>query len=341
MSVQAPTRTKPMKQQQTNEPYRLDADAADAPQRVAALVDAVLTANPEQPRLRFLLGGKTLPAETISGLVSGLRRLREVGGAIEVRPDSTAVRDALALTGLEHVFAFPLDPDEDDAPRRRHFGFAARVAAPILAALVIFAAFPAGASDEHPVDPTTILTNVEARNPSLSSYEGRLHVEIRLTSFPFVRTHLDATTYYKRPANYEVVFDRVPSLAKGFDKMFADVGDPAGWERRFAITYAGEQAFRGHTDIALRMVQRVRGMIDHETVLIDPGAWAIDSIRYDYYNGGHITMTQTFRVVGGYSMLAEQEAEIAIPFARAVAHGVYTDYQTNVALDDSVFTKKR
>jgi len=341
MSVQVPTRTitMPMRQQLTNEPYRLDADAADAPQRVAALVDATLAASPDHPRLRFLLGGKALPAETIAGLVSGLRRLREVGGAIEVRPDSQAVRDALALTGLEHVFAFPLDPE--DAPRRRHFGFAARVAAPILAALVIFAGFPASASDEHSVDPATILANVEARNPSLASYEGRLHVEIRLASFPFIRTHLDATTYYKRPANYEVVFDRVPALAKGFDKMFADVGDPAGWERRFAITYAGEQAFRGHTDLALRMVQRVRGMIDHETVLIDPGAWAIDSIRYDYYNGGHITMAQTFRVVGGYSMLAEQDAEIAIPFARAVAHGVYTDYQTNVALDDSVFTKKR
>lgn len=340
MSVQAPTRTKSMKQQQPNEPYRLDADAADAPQRVAALVDALLAANPDHPRLRFLLGGQALPAETIAGLVSGLRRLREVGGAIEVRPDSTAVRDALALTGLEHVFAFPLDPD--DAPRRRHFGFATRVAAPILAVLaIIFAAIPAGARDEHTADPTAILANVEARNPSLSSYEGRLHVEIRLASFPFIRTHLDATTYYKRPANYEVVFDRVPALAKGFDKMFADVGDPAGWERRFAITYAGEQAFRGHTDLALRMVQRVRGMIDHETVLIDPSAWAIDSIRYDYYNGGHITMTQTFRVVGGYSMLAEQDAEIAIPFARAVAHGVYTDYRTNVALDDSVFTKRR
>ena len=76
-------------------------------------------------------------------------------------------------------------------------------------------------------------------------------------------------------------------------------------------------------------------------MLIAPSAGAIDSIRYDYYNGGHITMTQTFRVVGGYSMLAEQDAEIAIPFARAVAHGVYTDYRTNVALDDSVFTKRR
>jgi hypothetical protein len=328
-----------MMKQHTNEPYRLDADTPDAPERVAGLVDALLAADTDRPRLRLLLDGAALPAETIAGLVTGLRRLREYGGAIEVRPESEAVRDTLALTGLDRVFAFPLEPDE--TPRRpRHFGFTARVAAAAFVGILTLVGFPAGAADEHPTDPAAILARVEERNPSLSSYQGRLHVDIHLNSFPFLRTHLDATTYYKRPANYEVVFDRIPSMAKGFDKMFADVGDPAGWERRFAITYVGEQPFQGRTDLVLRMVQRVRGMIDHETVLVDPRAWAIDSIRYDYYNGGHITMTQTFRDVGGYSMLAEQDAEIAIPFARAVAHGVYTDYRTNVALDDSVFTKK-
>jgi hypothetical protein len=39
-------------------------------------------------------------------------------------------------------------------------------------------------------------------------------------------------------------------------------------------------------------------------------------------------------------MLAEQNAEIAIPYAKAVAHGTYSDYKTNVAVDDAVFTKK-
>ncbi len=127
-----------------------------------------------------------------------------------------------------------------------------------------------------------------------------MHVDLRMTSFPFIRQHLDGTTYYKRPSNYEVVFDKVPPLAKGFDKMFADVGDPSSWEKRFVVTYEGERDYNGRKDIELRLVQRVRGMIDHETVLVDPATWSIDSIRYDYYNGGHITMTQTFREVGGY-----------------------------------------
>ena len=38
--------------------------------------------------------------------------------------------------------------------------------------------------------------------------------------------------------------------------------------------------------------------------------------------------------------VVEQTAEIAIPYASAVAHGTYSDYKTNVALDDALFHKK-
>ena len=39
-------------------------------------------------------------------------------------------------------------------------------------------------------------------------------------------------------------------------------------------------------------------------------------------------------------MLSAQTADIKIPHVRAVANGTYTDYQTNVAISDAVFTKK-
>ena len=131
----------------------------------------------------------------------------------------------------------------------------------------------------------------------------------------------------------------MPSFAHGFERLYSDVGDPSDWEARFAITPAGDATFEHHRDLALRMVQRVRGMIDHETVLVDPSTWTIDQIRYDYYNGGSITMSQQFREVGGYLLLASQRAEIAIPHVRAIAYGTYDGYRTNVAFDDAVFAK--
>jgi hypothetical protein len=323
---------------QQHDALRLHADSPDARSRITAAVDAVLASEPRRPRLRVVLDGDRLPADTIAALVTGLRRVREVGGAIEVAPQSTGVRDAMALNGLDRVFAFPLVPEE----RRVHrSSLLTRLTAASFAAVLAFLGVPAFAGADRPTEPTAILARVEDRNPSLSSYQGRVHVDLRMTSFPFIRQHLDGTTYYKRPSNYEVAFDKVPPLAKGFDKMFADVGDPSSWEKRFVVTYEGERDYAGRKDLELKLVQRVRGMIDHETVLIDPATWTIDSIRYDYYNGGHITMTQTFREVGGYSMLAEQNAEIAIPYAKAVAHGTYSDYKTNVAVDDTVFTKKK
>jgi hypothetical protein len=338
---------KPM--QHIHEALRLHADGAEARSKIASAVDEALTKPGEGPRLRVILDGDALPAETIASLITGLRRMRERGGAIEVLPGSSAVRDTLLLTGLDRVFAFPIVPDET---RRRGPGrglgrIAKSAAACFVAVLALISLRPASAdplpstSAGSTTDPAVLLARVLERNPTLNSYQGRAHVEVAMSSFPFLRQHLEATTYYKKPSNYEVVFDRVPSYAKGFEKLFSDVGDPSDWPRRFTIAYEGEHEFRGRMDAQLRMVQKVRGMIDHETVLIDPNGGTIDQIRYDYYNGGHITMTQTFMNVGGYTMIVSQEAEIAVPYVRAVAHSNYTDYKTNVAINDDVFTKKK
>jgi hypothetical protein len=327
---------------------RFAADGDDARRAIARAADDLARTGRENPRLRVIAGGDELSAPTISVLISALRKLRELGGAIELTGETEAVRAIIVLNGLERVFAFPLVPDEGpsrgtDRPRkRRRFDSPFRAAAAVLAFLVALPllAAPARADAGGASDVGTILARVMERNPNLSSYQSRLHVDVRLFSFPYIGQHLDGSTYFKRPASYEVVFDHVPSYARGFEKLYSDVGDPAKWDQRFVISYQGQAAFENRTDIVLHMVQRVRGMIDHETVMIDPNAWTIDQIRYDYYNGGVITMTQHFATVGGYTMLSAQTADIKIPHVRAVANGTYTDYQTNVAISDSVFTKK-
>jgi anti-anti-sigma regulatory factor len=328
---------KEMNQLQLN----LSVDDAGARVRFEAAVEALLEQPQHPPRLIVSLAGETLPADVVAMLVAGLRRLREVGGAISVEATTPALRDAMALHGLDRVFALPLDPGASTRAARK--GWVPRMAAAGLAALALVSGLvPSRAAAQAPLttlEPPAILAKVIERNPSLSSYQGRLHIDIRLTSFPWLREHLDATTYYKRPSNYEVVFDKLPSYARGFEKLYTDIGDPANWEKRFVITPAGETEFNHHRDVSLRLVQRVRGMIDHETALIDPATWTIDQIRYDYYNGGSITMSQAFETIGGYSLLISQKAEIAIPHVRAVAYGTYADYQTNVAVDDTVFAK--
>ena len=321
---------------------RLAVDDPQARPILAGAADRLLAVEGAPPRLSVTLDGDDLPAPTVAALVATLRRLRESGGALEVVPGSTAIADALRIHGLDRVFAFPLPPEPRSArPHRRGIRKALRAAMALVFAACALAgsARHADAQGEAALDAPAILARVIERNPNLSSYQGRLHVDFRLISFPYVRQHLDATTYFKHPANYEVVFDRVPSYARGFEKLYSDLGDPANWDHRFVITYLGEQRFADRHDLQLHMVQRVHGMIDHETVLVDPRTWAIDEIEYDYYNGGRITMTQQFRDVGGFSLLVSQRADIAIPYVRAVAVGTYDGYQTNVAIDDAVFKK--
>ena len=343
--MQVPTRM----DKALNDTVHLQLLAGDAGARDA--VDAAVTAalaKQGAPRLVIELSGDSLPAGLVASLVAGLRRVREVGGAIAIDPRSPELRDAMALHGLDRVFALPIDPNV--APRSRGRRWVPRIAvtAAIAAFFGMFAGVPSPASAElypvitTPSDPAAIaaINHVIERNPSLASYQGRLHVDLKMVSFPFLRQHLDGTTYYKRPSNYEVVFDHVPGYAKGFEKLYTDIGDPSNWQRRFLITEAGEAMVGNHHDIALRMVQRVRGMIDHETVLVDPATWSIDQITYDYYNGGSITMSQQFQNLGGYVLLVSQRADIAIPHVRAVASGTYDGYQTNVAVYDGVFAQK-
>ena len=189
--------------------------------------------------------------------------------------------------------------------------------------------------------PQQIITNIVDRNPALATFEA--HVDVRLhTGIPFLNPALEGTTYFKRPDRYEVIFTKVPAYAKGFEKLYSDIGDPAAWEKRFVLSVDGERTYKGHKDVVLRLVQRVRGMIDHEEVLIDPRSWIVEQMSYHYYSGGTITLQQTFREEGPFSVLSDQFATIALPhIPHSTGNAHYSGYHFNVAIDDAVFTEKQ
>lgn len=186
-----------------------------------------------------------------------------------------------------------------------------------------------------------VIANLVSRNTGLTTFQA--HIAIRLhTGIPFLNPALEGDTYYKRPDRYEVVFTKYPSWAKSFEALYSDIGDPAVWYKRFYYALNGTRTYKDHTDLVLRLTQRVRGEIDHEDVLVDPRRWVIDEMEYVYYRGGHITVEQTYRQESGYSVLDTQHAVIAMPpFPRARADATYSGYRLNVAIDDSVFTKEK
>lgn len=209
-----------------------------------------------------------------------------------------------------------------------------------VAALAAFGGVAARAQNPSP-EAHSIIAKMADRNASLNSYKSRVHVDVRMLNFPFLSPKLDGTTYYKRPDNFEVVFDRVPSYAKGFERLFTDIGDPLGWEKDQNVTFEGTQTLNGRPMLVLRLTKKIHSTIlDHSIAYVDPQSFELWQMEWHYTSGGAVTMRQWYRSEGSYSVLSQQHADIDIPHVHAVADSTYGPYAVNAPVESSVFTKQ-
>jgi outer membrane lipoprotein-sorting protein len=190
----------------------------------------------------------------------------------------------------------------------------------------------------------SVISHMVSRNASLASYQARVHVDLHMLNFPWLAPKLDGTSYFKRPDNYEVVFDSVPSYAKGFEKIFNDVDDPVGWQRDQNIELHGEQTIDGRRLLVLYLTKKQHSdILDHSVAYVDPQTFELPRMEWHYTDGGEIVMTQQYHMQGEYSFVASQHVTIDLPrdHVRAVGDARFGNYQTNVAVNDAVFTRKQ
>ncbi len=211
-----------------------------------------------------------------------------------------------------------------------------------LAPLLVFAllpftlgAGPAATNAPQPsLDVRTVLRKMTDRNPTLQSYRARVHVDVRMLNFPFLAPKLDGTSYYKRPDLYVVVFDRMPSYAQGFQKLFNDIGNPNKWQRDSNVEMDGDATIDDRPMIVLRLTKKIHSdILDHTLAYVDATDFNLVRMEWYYTSGGKITMTQQYRTQGLYSVLSTQHATIQIPHVRAVADASYGTYETNVPVE--------
>lgn len=202
-------------------------------------------------------------------------------------------------------------------------------------AVTALVAGPSAASAAAGVpSPHDVVSKMADMNPSLQSYRARVHVDVRMLSFPFLAPKLDGTSYYRRPDTYEVVFDRVPSYAKGFERLFNDIGDPLRWEKDQNVALDGVRMLDGRQTIVLRLTKKIHSTIlDHTLAYVDAASYALVRMEWYYTSGGKISMTQQYGKQGSYWVPQAQHAEIDIPHVRAVADAHYGSYLTNIAVD--------
>jgi|SRR5579864_4764992 len=209
----------------------------------------------------------------------------------------------------------------------------------ILLPAFLIAAAPIQSSNAAPKNAAEVIQRINARNASLNSFQARMHVQVHMLSFPWLSPHLDGTAYYKRPANYEVVFEHAPSYMRGFDKLFADIDDPQGWQKDSKIVYTGMRTVGGRSLLTLTMTKKIYSDQIKETVaFVDPETYGIARMEWHYFKGT-ITMTQAYRNEGGYNLIASQHVDVQYR-VRAVADSSFDPYKTNVPIANSVFTNK-
>lgn len=207
----------------------------------------------------------------------------------------------------------------------------ARIALLAAGALLAMGPLPGSASA---MGVPEVLARMDQRNPTLDSYRARVHVDVRMTSFPFLAPKLDGTSYYRRPDTYVVVFDSVPSYARGFQRIFDDVGNPDAWEKANDIVVAGDTSLDGRDTIVLRLTKKIHSdILDHSLAYVDLASFVLVRMEWYYTNGGKIVMTQQYRKQGQFWVLGQQHATIAIPYVRAVADATYGTYETNVPVE--------
>jgi hypothetical protein len=201
---------------------------------------------------------------------------------------------------------------------------------------------PSPSASQMPTTASGVIARMVDRNPSLNSYTARVHVDLHMLNFPFLSPKLDGTSYFKRPDHSEVVFDRVPSYAKGFEKLFNDVADPIAWQADWNVTNKGPVKIADYPEplIELFMTKKIYSDQTADAIAyVDPNTYELLLMQWDYRNGGKIMMRQWYRDEGGYRVVSQQHVEINIPHVHAVGDSQFGAYQTNVAVDDSVFKK--
>ncbi len=210
----------------------------------------------------------------------------------------------------------------------------------LLASLVFALVGAMPTTDTAPSSAQNVIAKMVASNPALQSYRAHVHVDMHMLNFPYLSPQLDGTSYYKKPASYEVIFESVPFYMKNFSRLFVDVGQPSSWQRDQNVVLVGPRMLDGRTYLVLRMTKKIHSdILDHTDAYVDPHTYEVARMEWYYRSGGTIVITQSYRTQHGFVVPSSQHAAIDIPRVHAVGDVVFDEYQINVGVDDAVFSQ--
>jgi outer membrane lipoprotein-sorting protein len=182
--------------------------------------------------------------------------------------------------------------------------------------------------------PGDLLARMVAVNPSLHSYTATLHANVALKSFPFLSASLVGTLYHKEPNQDKVVFTQgLPMMADQFDKLYAHIESPARWQQVYVVAVGTDDG----TTTTFKLTPRKKGNVDHIDAKVDDATATVESMRWNYDNGGYATMDNRYGHVQNATLVTSQTGHVEEPGYTADITTSIDNYKLNPELSDSIF----
>jgi len=177
-----------------------------------------------------------------------------------------------------------------------------------------------------------IVDAVSARTTMVSSYTANISLHVAMRSFPFIHMSVSGDTAYQQPGQYTLKMHTLPALAKAFQSVSGDAGDPTVWVRTYDISIDRSGPVE-QGRISLLLTPKSHCQVEHAEATIDTATMTVARMEWFYQSGGHIAVDYQYAPIGSVLMVAHQSAEISMPNYRATATAEITNYslQTDLA----------
>ena len=201
-----------------------------------------------------------------------------------------------------------------------------------LIALSAIAMSPATAAAATAPSAKTVVDAVAARTTQVTGYTAALSVHVTMHSFPFLRMTVHGDMRYRQPGQYDVTMHTLPAIAKAFQNVSGDAGDPDTWLRKYDVAIDTD-APRSQGQITLRLTPKSPAQVNHAEAYIDSASMTVSRMEWYYERGGTIFVDDHYTQIGDVLMIDRQTAEIAMDGVRATATADLSNYalQTDVA----------
>jgi outer membrane lipoprotein-sorting protein len=196
-------------------------------------------------------------------------------------------------------------------------------------ALACLSMAPAGAQTfDSSTDP--VFQKMLGVNKGLQSYKAHIEVATRLRLGSFTLRG----TLYDRGDKSKVVFDNVPSIAKSTVENQPSIGAASTWPARYTISVVS----RTPVTTSYRLVPTASESVRSIDVVVLNASGLVQEYVWSNSNGMTITSDQTYESIGGYQLVETTSTTTRGAGVHADSKTMFTNYELNVAVPDSIFT---